>query len=127
MALHRPRTAELGYCLVTGGAGFLGRHLTSELLRRGLRVRAFDRRPVSTTHERLDILSGDVCDPVQVRSACDGVDTVFHTAAVFCFLRFATPEEREASFAVNVGGVQTSCARVATPGSGVSSTPARTT
>lgn len=106
MASHSLGTVELGYCLVTGGAGFLGRHLTAELLRRGLRVRVFDRRATHTTHQRLDVLTGDVRDPAQVRTACDGVDTVFHTAAVFCFLRFPTPAEREASFAVNVGGVQ---------------------
>ena len=106
MALDSRRTVELGYCLVTGGAGFLGRHLVAELLRRGLRVRVFDRQPVATTHERLHSLTGDLRDPAQVRTACNGVDTVFHTAAVFCFLRFPTPAEREASFAVNVGGVQ---------------------
>ena len=106
MATHSARTVELGYCLVTGGAGFLGRHLTADLLRRSLRVRVFDRHTAKTTHERLDVLTGDLRDPAQVRKACDGVDTVFHTAALLCFLRFPTPEEREASFAVNVGGVQ---------------------
>lgn len=106
MASPSLETVELGHCLVTGGAGFLGRHLTAELLRRGLGVRVFDRQPIGTTHERLRSLTGDIRDPAQVRTACDGVDTVFHTAAVFCFLRFPTPAEREVSFAVNVGGVQ---------------------
>ena len=106
MASDSLRTVELGYCLVTGGAGFLGRHLAAELLRRGLRVRVFDRRAGGTTHERLDVLIGDLRDPAQVRAACDRVDTVFHTAALLCFLRFPIPEEREASVAVNVGGVQ---------------------
>ena len=35
---------ELGSCLVTGGAGYLGRHLAAELMRRGHPVRAFDVR-----------------------------------------------------------------------------------
>ena len=106
MATSSSQTTELGYCLVTGGAGFLGRHLAAELLRRGLRVRVFDRHNARTTHERLDVLTGDLRDPAQVHTACDRVDTVFHTAALLCFLRFPTPEEREASFTVNVGGVQ---------------------
>ena len=67
MASDSLRTLELGYCLVTGGAGFLGRHLAAELLRRGLRVRVFDRCAGGTTHERLDVLIGDLRDPAQVR------------------------------------------------------------
>ena len=104
-ATDKPQTAELGCCLVTGGAGFLGRHLVEELLRRGLRVRVFDCQATETIHARLDFVAGDLRDPVQVRKACDGIDTVFHTAAVLCFLRFPTPGERGASFAVNVDGV----------------------
>ena len=106
MENDRLQTAELGSCLVTGGAGFLGRHLVAELLRRGLRVRVFDRQATETTHERLDFVAGDLRDPAEVREACGGIDTVFNTAALLCFLRLSTPEEREASFAVNVGGVQ---------------------
>jgi len=99
-------TAELGYCLVTGGAGYLGRHLVQELLRRGLRVRAFDCRPQSLRHERLDLAQGDVRSIEDLRKACVGIETVFHTAAVLDFARFASRARREHSVAVNVRGVE---------------------
>lgn len=99
-------TAELGYCLVTGGAGFLGRHLVFELIRRGHYVRAFDLQPIDYSHERLDCVEGDVTRFEDVRKACEGVDTVFHTAAVLDFAGRATRARRERSVAVNVHGVE---------------------
>lgn len=99
-------TTELGYCLVTGGAGYLGRNLTQELLRRGLKVRVVDRAPISYSHENLDFLQGDLTRPEDALKACQGVDTVFHTAAVLCFYTYATKAQRDASFAVNVGGTE---------------------
>jgi 3beta-hydroxy-delta5-steroid dehydrogenase/steroid delta-isomerase len=98
-------TRELGYCLVTGGAGFLGRHLVRELLRRGHRVRAFDCRSQELRHERLDVARGDVRALEDLRKACVGIETVFHTAAVLDFARFASRVRREHSVAVNVRGV----------------------
>lgn len=99
-------TTELGYCLVTGGAGYLGSNLTKELLRRGLKVRVFDRAPISYSHENLDYLQGDITRPEDALKACQGIDTVFHTAAILCFYTYATKAQREASFAVNVGGTE---------------------
>jgi 3beta-hydroxy-delta5-steroid dehydrogenase/steroid delta-isomerase len=99
-------TADLGTCLVTGGAGFLGSHLAQELIRRGQRVRVFDRAPLGYSHERLEVMRGDVTLLEDLRKACEGVDTVFHAAAVLDFARFATPERRDRSFAVNVEGVR---------------------
>jgi len=97
---------DLGFCLVTGGAGYLGRHLVAELLRRGHRVRAFDCARVSFTHERLEAVTGDVTDFGAVRKACEGIETVFHTAAVLDFRRFPGRAGWERSRAVNVGGVE---------------------
>jgi 3beta-hydroxy-delta5-steroid dehydrogenase/steroid delta-isomerase len=99
-------TAELGYCLVTGGAGYLGRHLVQELLRRGLRVRGFDCRAQSLRHERLDLAQGDVRSLEDLRKACVGIETVFHTVAVLDFARFASRARREHSVGVNVRGVE---------------------
>jgi 3beta-hydroxy-delta5-steroid dehydrogenase/steroid delta-isomerase len=96
---------DLGSCLVTGGAGFLGRHLAFELIRRGERVRVFDCQPIGYSHERLEFVQGDVRDLEQVRKACEGIDTVFHTAAVLEFLEYATAVQRELSHAVNATGV----------------------
>ncbi|HEY5645586.1 MAG TPA: NAD-dependent epimerase/dehydratase family protein [Pseudomonadales bacterium] len=96
---------ELGYCLVTGGAGYLGQNLTRELLRRGVSVRIFDQQRADFTHEALDVVQGDVRDFEAVRRACEGIDTVFHTAAVMSFLGLATRAQREESFGINVRGV----------------------
>ena len=85
-----PGTSELGYCLVTGGAGYLGRHIAFELLRRGHAVRIFDRQKGDFSHDRLDFVSGDIRKYEDVRKACEGIETVFHTAAVMNFLGFAT-------------------------------------
>jgi len=99
-------TTELGYCLVTGGAGYLGRHLVMGLLGRGHRVRAFDCRPQDLRHEQLDVVRGDVRSLEDLRKACLGIETVFHTAAVLDFARFASRIRREHSFGVNVRGVE---------------------
>jgi 3beta-hydroxy-delta5-steroid dehydrogenase/steroid delta-isomerase len=98
-------TSELGYCLVTGGAGYLGRNIAFELLRRGATVRIFDRKKIDFSHDRLDFVSGDIREYEDVRKACEGIETVFHTAAVMNFLGLATRAQRDESFAVNVGGV----------------------
>src|SRR3954451_16748727 len=77
--------------LITGGAGFIGSHLADELIARGHRVRALDclagqvhgtgaGRP-SYLHEDVELLVGDVRDPLMVRRALAGVDAVFHFAA----------------------------------------------
>ena len=72
--------------LVTGGTGFLGRHVCEQLTRRGHRLRALA-RPTSNTLflEALgvEIATGDVRDEASVRAAMDGCDVVVHTAAHF--------------------------------------------
>jgi dTDP-L-rhamnose 4-epimerase len=75
--------------LVTGGAGFIGRHLCRELVRTGDQVRVLDSL-IDQAHvdgeaaplpEASDFLIGDVRDPSIVREALHGVDGVFHLAA----------------------------------------------
>ena len=70
--------------LLTGGAGFLGRHLLRELLASGAQVRALSRR--AQTDAVLAQLGaqpvrGDLDDPESLRAAAHGVDAVFHAAA----------------------------------------------
>ncbi|MBN2098652.1 MAG: NAD-dependent epimerase/dehydratase family protein [Dehalococcoidia bacterium] len=65
--------------LVTGGAGMLGRAIVSQLLERGQVVRIIDIEPAKD--DRVEIMVGDIRDAAAVRRACEGVDTVFHTAA----------------------------------------------
>ncbi len=71
--------------LVTGGAGFIGSHLV-ELLHEQARVRVLDN--LRTGHRRnleglrCDLIEGSILDPDAVARSVDGVDFVFHLAAL---------------------------------------------
>ena len=75
-------------CLVTGGAGFIGRRLCAELLAEGYAVRALDDlieqvhgdAPASPP-DGVEFIRGDVRDREVVAKALEGVDQVFHLAA----------------------------------------------
>ncbi len=79
--------AELGTCLVTGGAGFIGSHLAAALQQAGASVRllddlsagSLDRVPASL---RDSVLVGSLLDDAVLARAVEGVDTVFHLAAL---------------------------------------------
>lgn len=74
---------------ITGGAGFIGSHLTGALLSRGHRITVLDdlstgsRANLSAVeHEpNLHFIEGSVCRPDDVAGAIAGCDTVFHLAA----------------------------------------------
>ncbi|HEV3341258.1 MAG TPA: NAD-dependent epimerase/dehydratase family protein [Pirellulales bacterium] len=71
------------HCLVTGANGFLGLYLVEQLAARGDRVRAYCRRPSPELAEMgVETVLGDVRDAEQTAAACEGIDVVFHTAAV---------------------------------------------
>src|SRR5215207_5991392 len=71
-------TTELGHVLVTGGSGFVGANLVTELLDRGHQVRSFDRAPSPLpAHPRLEVLEGDICSAETVAAAVAGIDTIF--------------------------------------------------
>ena len=100
---------ELGRVLVTGGSGFVGANLVTELLDRGLEVRSFDRVPSPLpAHPRLEVFLGDITEVDDVAAAVDSVDTVIHTAAIIDLMGGAsvTEQYRRRSFAVNVTGTQ---------------------
>ena len=79
--------------LVTGADGFIGSHLVEVLVSSGHRVRAFclynsngswgwlDTLPESTKAD-LEVVLGDIRDPLCVREAMRGCDQVFHLAAL---------------------------------------------
>ena len=77
-----------GIALVTGGAGFIGSHIASALSASGARVRVLD--DLSTGHrENLDEIGGDiefiqgsVADDSLLAKALEGVELVFHEAAI---------------------------------------------
>lgn len=79
--------------LVTGADGFIGSHLTEELVKQGNKVKAFvyynsfnswgwlDTLPKDIMKE-VEVFTGDVRDPNGVRESMKGIDEVFHLAAL---------------------------------------------
>lgn len=78
--------------LITGGAGFIGCHVSDELLGHGYSVRALDnlvpqvhgseRRRPNHLNRDVELIVGDVRDPELVRRALNKVDAVIHLAAL---------------------------------------------
>ncbi len=75
------------FCLVTGGAGFIGSHLVENLLREGFRVRVLDnlstgkKANLAAFLSQIDWVRGDLRKEADVRRAVKGIDYVFHAAA----------------------------------------------
>lgn len=77
-----------GIALVTGGAGFIGSHIASALLAKGARVRVLD--DLSTGHREnideiggdVDFIQGSVADEALLAKVLEGVELVFHEAAI---------------------------------------------
>ena len=79
--------------LITGADGFIGSHLTEELVKEGYDVKAFvfynsfnswgwvDSFP-KQIKDKIEVFVGDIRDPNGVREAMKDVDTVFHLAAL---------------------------------------------
>lgn len=79
----------MAHCLVTGGAGFIGSHLTEHLLAQGHEVSVLDDLSTGRNenlkgvdgHPRLRFRAGSITDPVLLAEAVRGVDVIYHLAA----------------------------------------------
>ncbi|MCC7536542.1 MAG: SDR family oxidoreductase [Deltaproteobacteria bacterium] len=93
--------------LVTGGGGFIGSSITEALLARGDSVVIIDnfatgRRENLKGIEAATLVEGDICDEATLRRAMEGVDCVFHEAAIPSVAR--SVEAPIPSDRTNVGG-----------------------
>ncbi|MBI3945555.1 MAG: SDR family oxidoreductase [Armatimonadetes bacterium] len=74
--------------LVTGGAGFIGSHLATELAQRGFTVRVLDNyatgKPENLAHirDRVEVIEGSVTDACVAARAARGCEAVLHQAAI---------------------------------------------
>jgi|SRR5688572_3829556 len=87
-----PRVSSNMHVLITGGAGFIGAHVSNELLARGYRVRVLDslvpqvhgperQRPTYLDNE-VELMVGDIRDAEAVTRALSNVDAVIHLVAL---------------------------------------------
>lgn len=75
-------------CLVTGGAGFIGSNLVDELIRQGAKVTVIDslitgfRENLEEIKGDFEFIEGDLNDDESLIKVLDGVEIVFHQAAL---------------------------------------------
>jgi nucleoside-diphosphate-sugar epimerase len=80
--------ALTGIALVTGGAGFIGSHIASGLIRAGARVRIIDdlstgyRENIAEIGGEVDFVEATLADESAMRRALEDVELVFHEAAI---------------------------------------------
>jgi nucleoside-diphosphate-sugar epimerase len=89
---------------VTGGSGFVGRHLITALKARGDQVRALARSPAAmaaVAEVGAEPFEGDLSDADRLRPGMEGCDTVFHAAA---YVKSWGP--REEFYEANVRGTE---------------------
>lgn len=98
--------------LVTGATGIVGAHLVAAMLQENFRVRVLVRSQSDTSALKklceaegvsftdIELVYGDILDPISLRNAIDGCQEVYHAAALVSF----NPKDRNALYEVNVEG-----------------------
>lgn len=78
----------MGTVLVTGGAGFIGSNLAETLLEKRFDVRILDdlstgrKKNLENLQEKAEVIQGSITDMETVKKAVEGVDCIFHQAAL---------------------------------------------
>jgi nucleoside-diphosphate-sugar epimerase len=94
--------------LVTGGAGFIGSHLTEFLLQQGHIVRVLDNLSTgkleSLAHvpNSFEFIQGDIQDPTALDRACQDIDLIFHLAAMVSVVESVDSPQK--AYATNLSG-----------------------
>jgi len=102
--------------LVTGGTGLVGSHLLYELTSSGFNVKALKRSSscldnikntfkiyTSEYHQlfkNIEWIDGDMSDSASINNACEGIDTIYHCAAMVSF----NPEDKDLMHKINIQG-----------------------
>lgn len=88
--------------LVTGGAGLLGQELITQLLEQGKKVRAiYNKTPLPNfASKNLEQLQCNILDVVGLEEAMQGVEQVYHCAAIVTF----NPKRKYEMFKINIEG-----------------------
>ncbi len=95
--------------LITGGAGFIGSHLATRLVELGHQVRVLDNfctgHRANLTHlaDQIDLVEGDIRDPDTCLAACDGIEFIFHEAALGSVPK--SVDDPVPSHDTNIGGI----------------------
>jgi dTDP-glucose 4,6-dehydratase len=102
---------EVKTVLVTGAGGFIGSHLAERLAELNARVRAMVHYnalgssgwlDASPWRDKIEVVAGDICDRDSVRTAMQGVEVVFHLAALIAIpYSYRAPDSY---IRTNVGG-----------------------
>jgi nucleoside-diphosphate-sugar epimerase len=87
---------------VTGASGLVGSHLIKSLLEKGLQVRALYRNniPNFKSAEKVNWVKGDILDVTSLDEAMQGVQQVYHCAAIVAF----TPKQAATMLHANIQG-----------------------
>ncbi len=98
----------MAYYLVTGGAGFIGSHIVTELVKRRHKVAVLDnfitgrQENLDLVRDKITVFEGSVTDPLVVNRAMKRVDYVLHQAALRAVQR--SVEDPWDTNEVNIGG-----------------------
>lgn len=92
--------------LITGASGFIGNHVTRLCLDKGDRVRVMvmageDRTPFQGMD--VEFVEGNLLDPVSLRRAVEGIEQLYHIAALFA----VWTKDPDLHFKINVDGTRT--------------------